>query len=251
VQLSIINDLQEIKRNNFKVMQFNQELQPGILVRRYKRFLADIKLDNGEIITVHCPNSGSMLGCSEPGSPVMLSFSDNPRRKYSRTLEMVQIEAVWVGVNTSLTNRLVREALENGVIAEIGRPDAIRQEIKTSDNTRLDFLLEQKGEKLFMEVKNCSLAEDRIAMFPDAVTIRGTKHLRELATLREQGHRAAVFFCVQRRDADCFKPAAHIDPLYSAVLAEVTLAGVQVLAYQADVTPRGIKISRQLPVNIE
>ena len=229
-------------------MQFNQEQQPGILVRRYKRFLADIQLGSGEIITVHCPNSGSMLGCSEPGSPVMLTSSDNPRRKYSRTLEMVHTGAVWVGVNTALTNRLVREALENGIIKEFGKLDAISQEIRTSDHTRLDFLLEQQGKKIFMEVKNCSLAEDRVAMFPDAVTARGTKHLHELARLKAQGHMAAVFFCVQRQDADSFMPASHIDPLYAETLAKVTADGVQVLAYQADVNPGEIRISRQLPV---
>ena len=132
-------------------MQFDQELQPGKLVRRYKRFLADIELSNDKTITVHCPNSGSMLGCSEPGSPVMLSRSDNPKRKYPQTLEMVQVGTVWVGVNTALTNRLVREALEKGVIKEFGKLDAITQEIKTSDKTRLDFLLEQQGKKIFVE----------------------------------------------------------------------------------------------------
>jgi sugar fermentation stimulation protein A len=173
-------------------MHFEQELQPGKLVRRYKRFLADVELDNKKIITVHCPNSGSMAGCSEPFSPVMLSRSDNLKRKYPHTLEMVQVDSVWVGVNTALTNRLVREALEIGVIQEFGGLDTITQEIKTSDKTRLDFLLEQLGKKIFMEVKNCSLAENRKAMFPDAVTARGTKHLRELMALKQQGNRAAV-----------------------------------------------------------
>ena len=229
-------------------MQFNQELQPGILIRRYKRFLADIELGDNTVITVHCPNSGSMLGCSEPGSPVMLSSSDNLKRKYPQTLEMVQSGTTWIGVNTALTNHLVREALEKGVIEELGPLEAIRQEIKTSDNTRLDFLLEQQGRKIFMEVKNCSLAEDNVAMFPDAVTARGTKHLRELAALRQQGHMAAVLFCVQRRDADQFKPAAHIDPLYAATLAKVAASGVLVLAYQADVSSREIRIARKLPV---
>ena len=229
-------------------MQFNQELQPGTLIRRYKRFLADIELGENTVITVHCPNSGSMLGCSEPGSPVMLSRSDNPKRKYSQTLEMVQSGTTWVGVNTALTNHLVREALQKGVIEEFGPLEAIRQEIKTSDNTRLDFLLEQQGRKIFMEVKNCSLAEDNAAMFPDAVTARGTKHLRELAALRQQGYMAAVLFCVQRRDADHFKPAAHIDPLYAETLAKVAASGVLVLAYQADVSPREIRITRKLPV---
>ena len=231
-------------------MEFDQNLLPGILVRRYKRFLADVQLQESRIITVHCPNSGSMLGCSKPGSPVMLSCSDNPRRKYSYTLELVQAGTVWVGVNTALTNRLVREALEKGVIKEFGKLDAISQEIKTSDNTRLDFLLEEKGKKIFMEVKNCSLAEDRVAMFPDAVTTRGTKHLRELAMLKAQGHKAAVFFCAQRRDTDCFIPASHIDPLYAKTLAKVAADGVMVLAYQADVSPREIRIASKLPVKI-
>ena len=232
-------------------MQFDQELQPGKLVRRYKRFLADIKLDNNETITVHCPNSGSMLGCSEPGSPVMLSRSDNPKRKYPQTLEMVQVGTVWVGVNTALTNRLVREALENGVIKEFGGLDAITQEIKTSDKTRLDFLLEQQGKKIYMEVKNCSLAENRVAMFPDAVTARGTKHLRELMALKQQGNGAAVLFCVQRGDVDCFMPALHIDPHYAETLVKATEAGVMVLAYQADVSPREIRIARKVQVKIE
>jgi len=232
-------------------MQFNQKLQPGILLRRYKRFLADIRLENNKAVTVHCPNSGAMLRCSEPGSPVMLSRSDNPKRKYPQTLEMVRDGTVWVGVNTALTNTLVREALEKGVIIkEFGRLDAITQEIKTSANTRLDFLLEQQGKNIFMEVKNCSLAENGVAMFPDAVTARGTKHLRELAALRQQGYTAAVLFCVQRGDADCFRPAAHIDPLYAETLAEVAADGVMVLAYQADVSPGEIRIARKLPVKI-
>jgi len=231
-------------------MEFDQELQPGILVRRYKRFLADVQLDKDKIITVHCPNSGSMLGCSKPGSPVMLSRSENPKRKYPHTLEMVQADRVWVGVNTALTNRLVREALEKGVINEFGKLDAITQEIKTSDNTRLDFLLEHKDKKIFMEVKNCSLAENRVAMFPDAITARGTKHLRELAALRQQGNLAAVLFCVQRGDADRLMPAAHIDPLYAETLASVSAEGVLVLAYQADVSLLGIRVARKLPVQI-
>lgn len=232
-------------------MQFKQKLQPGILVRRYKRFLADIELADKKVITVHCPNTGSMLGCSEPGSPVMLSRSGNPRRKYPQTLEMVKAGTVWVGVNTALTNRLVREGLENGIINEFGRLGAITQEVKTSEHTRLDFRLEQKGRYIYMEVKNCSLAENGTAMFPDAVTVRGTKHLEELAKLKEQGHGAAVLFCVQRSDAEVFSPAGHIDPLYAETLKKAAAMGVLVLAYQAEVSPQGIKVSRKLPVKIQ
>jgi len=231
-------------------MQFKQELQPGILIKRYKRFLADIELADKKVLTVHCPNTGSMLGCSEPGSPVMISRSDNPGRKYPHTLEMVQAGSVWVGVNTSLTNKLVREALEKKIIKEFGRLDVITQEVKTSARTRLDFLLERGSRRIYMEVKNCSLAESRAAMFPDAVTARGTKHLHELAALKKQGHGAAVFFCVQRGDADYFKPANHIDPAYAEALANVALEGVMILAYQADVTPREIAIAMKLPVKL-
>ena len=231
-------------------MQFKQDLQPGILIKRYKRFLADIELTDKKVITVHCPNSGSMLGCSEPGSPVMISRSANPGRKYPHTLEMVRVGSVWVGVNTSLTNKLVREALEKKVVKEFGTLDSITQEVKTSANTRLDFLLERKGIRIYMEVKNCSLSENRAAMFPDAVTLRGTKHLHELATLKQLGHVAAVFFCVQRGDVDYFIPAAHIDPVYAETLVKVAAEGVKVLAYQADVNPGEVTIVRKLPVNL-
>jgi len=231
-------------------MQFKQRLQPGILIRRYKRFLADIELTDKKVLTVHCPNTGSMLGCSEPGSQVMISRSDNPGRKYPHTLEMVQAGSAWVGVNTSRTNKLVREALEKQVVKEFGRLDSIAQEVKTSAHTRLDFLLEREGTRIYMEVKNCSLAESRAAMFPDAITARGTKHLHELAALRKQGHMAAVFFCVQRGDADYFMPAHHIDPVYAETLVKVAAEGVMVLAYQADVTPREITIARKLPVKL-
>ena len=231
-------------------MQFKQELQPGVLLKRYKRFLADIELEDGRSITVHCPNTGSMLGCSEPGSPVMISKSDNPGRKYPHTLEMVQTGSAWVGVNTALTNKLVREALENEVVKEFSRLDTIVQEVKTSAHSRLDFLLERGGTRIYMEVKNCSLAESRAAMFPDAVTARGTKHLHELAALKKQGHKAAVFFCVQRQDADYFMPAHHIDPVYAETLVNMASEGVMVLAYQVDVSPREIAIARKLPVKL-
>ena len=231
-------------------MRFSQELQPGRLIRRYKRFLADIMLAGDSVITVHCPNSGSMLGCSAPGSPVMLSRSGNRKRKYPQTLEMVQSGSTWVGVNTSLTNHLVHEALQDGIIQEFGVPDAIRPEVKTSDRTRLDFLLESREKRIFLEVKNCSLAENGVAMFPDAVTARGTKHLTELAALKKAGNLAAVLFCVQRGDADCFAFAAHIDPLYAETLAKVAAAGVMVLVYQANVSPAEIKIVRRLPLKM-
>lgn len=230
-------------------MKFKQRLLAGRLERRYKRFLADVRLDNGELHTVHCPNSGSMLGCLAPGSPVRLSRAANLQRKYPLTLEMVEVNGVWVGINTGLANRLVREALEEGVIDAFGAITAIRAEVKVSGRSRLDFMLSRAdGRATYLEVKNCTLADAGVAMFPDAVTARGARHLEELMALAARGQGAAVLFCVQREDAVCFAPAAHIDPHYGAMLARAARNGVQVLAYQAEVAPRGIRLARRLPV---
>ncbi|MCP3887271.1 MAG: DNA/RNA nuclease SfsA, partial [Desulfobulbaceae bacterium] len=169
-------------------MKFTSPLIHGTLIKRYKRFLADITLDTDEIITAHCPNTGTMLSCSAPGSHVALSVSDNPKRKYPHTLEMIQVKDTWVGVNTSRTNKLVAEAIEKGQIAEFQDIDRIKAEVKVSEKSRLDLQLFHGEESTFVEIKNCSLAEDNCAMFPDAVTTRGTKHLNELCKLVEDGN---------------------------------------------------------------
>lgn len=226
------------------------DLRPGRLIKRYKRFLVDVECGDGTVLTAHCPNTGSMRGCVAPGNPVLLSESMNPKRKYPFTLEMIQVDGFWVGVNTSRTNHLVREAIENGVVEELGRVDSIRPEVRIPTGSRLDFLLTRGEEKIFIEVKNCTLAEEEIAMFPDAVTSRGTKHLEELIDLRQQGHGAVIFFCIQRMDCQTFSPAAHIDPLYARTLTRAAREGVIVLAYQATVQPDEIRIQRKLPVKI-
>ncbi len=232
-------------------MHFSEPLNQGILIKRYKRFLADIALPDGSKITVHCPNSGSMRTCSEPGSPVCYSRSDNPKRKYPHTLELVHNGKTWIGVNTSRTNRIVAEAIENKQIKELNQFESLRREVKTSADSRLDLLLEGGEKQTYIEVKNCSLAENGRALFPDAVTARGTKHLKELARLVNRGHRGVIFFLVQRLDCNCFSPAAAIDPVYAATLAEVQLKGVEILAYQAQPTPISIEIVRSLPVKLE
>jgi sugar fermentation stimulation protein A len=231
-------------------MQFNQQLKPAILLKRYKRFLADVELANGRQLTVHCPNSGSMRGCSEPGSEVMISRANNPKRKYSHTLEMIKVGEGWVGLNTGLTNHLVAEALAKGQVVEIGAIDRIQREVKVSDHTRLDFLLQSGTKTIFVEVKNCSLVEENVAMFPDAVTSRGTKHLVELLALKQAGFEAAVLFCVQRQDGNSFAPAHRIDPVYASTLARAHDQGVMVLAYAAAVCPAGIDIVGRLPVRL-
>lgn len=219
----------------------------GLLLRRYKRFLADILLDDHQTLTVHCPNSGAMRGCSQPGSPVCISHADNPKRKYGWTLEMVQAQGVWIGVHTGRTNSLVREGLENGTIGEFGPIQTITPEVAVSEKSRLDFLLETGQGPIYLEVKNCSLAENGVALFPDAITARGTKHLHELVRLAEAGFGAAVLFCVQRSDAASCKPAAAIDPVYAETAVWAQTRGVRFLAYRAEVRPQAIALTEKIP----
>ncbi|BCO10342.1 sugar fermentation stimulation protein [Desulfolithobacter dissulfuricans] len=231
-------------------MQLPKIRQSATLIKRYKRFLADVLLEDGSELTVHCPNSGSMRGCSTPGSPVIISDSGNPERKYRWTLEMVREKGVWIGVNTNLTNKLVYEALRTGVIDDFGQIHTIRPEVRVSDRSRLDFVLESDAGQVYIEVKNCSLVENGRALFPDAVTARGTKHLEELALLRKNGAQAAVLFCVQRADGAWFAPADEIDPLYADTLRKVSDQGVRILAYRAEVQPNQVTITEKIPCRI-
>jgi sugar fermentation stimulation protein A len=181
---------------------------------------------------------------------VLVSLADNPGRKYAHTLEMVRSGPTWVGINTARTNALVAEAIRGGVVAELAGIETIRPEVRVSAASRLDFLLGRGTEQIYLEVKNCSLALERTAMFPDAVTARGTKHLAELLALRRAGCRAVVFFCVQWEEVDCFSPAAHIDPVYARALREAADQGVEVLAYAAVLSPEAIRVVRRLPVRL-
>lgn len=229
-------------------MKLSASCQSGTLLQRYKRFLADVLLEDGTTLTVHCPNSGAMLGCSTPGSSVLISRSVNAHRKYLWTLEMVRENNTWIGVNTALTNSLVREAIDNRTIADFGEIDAIVPEVRVSKESRLDFLLQAAGRDIYVEVKNCSLAREGVALFPDAVTARGTRHLLELEKLLAEGQQAALIFCVQRADAERLEPAAAIDPVYAETLARVHRRGLTVLAYQAEVRPGTVCIVRKIPV---
>jgi sugar fermentation stimulation protein A len=226
-----------------------ENLEEAIFIKRYKRFLVDVERRDGSVFTVHCPNTGSMRGCLTPGNAVMISKAENLKRKYSHTLEMIQVDGFWVGINTMYTNHLVREALEIGIISEVGRVDSIQPEIRLeSGKSRLDFLLIRDDQKIYVEVKNCTLVEDGLAQFPDAVTTRGQKHLEELLTLVQAGHRGIIFFCVQRGDGAAFSTARHIDPVYAETLARVVAEGVEVMAYRAVVTPSEIRITQPLAV---
>lgn len=207
-----------------------------------------MELGDGTVITVHCPNSGSMRGCALSGSPVLLSKSVNPGRRYACTWELVQVDDGWVGINTGLPNRLVREGIERGIVKELQGYGRIRAEVQYGqERSRIDLLLEDPG-CCYVEVKNVTLVENGSALFPDAVTERGQKHLRELMEMVRCGARAVNFFVVQRTDAKSVSPADGIDPGYGALLRKAADAGVELLAYQAIVSPEEVVLTRPLPV---
>ncbi|MDO5674603.1 MAG: DNA/RNA nuclease SfsA [bacterium] len=228
-------------------MLLPEKQEQGILLRRYKRFLADIRLNDGQEITVHCPNSGSMLGCSNPGSQVIISWSDNPARKYPWSLEMVRSNGFWIGVHTGRTNHLVQEGLEQGAIDAFGQVNGITREVRVASGSRLDFLLETVSGPVYLEVKHCSLAQNGVGLFPDAVTTRGAKHMRELEALAMAGMQAAVLFCVQRADAETCSVAAHIDPAYALAVHKAAACGVRFLAWQTEVQPQFLCMTNQIP----
>ena len=232
-------------------MKFERKLIPGILIQRYKRFLADVKLDSGETVTAHCPNSGSMKSCKEPGWKVLLSQSDNPKRKLKYTWEMVHNEKCWIGINTHLANKLAVEAIYNGTIAELQGYESLRTEVKYGQNSRIDILLASGEKKCYVEVKNVTLVEDGFYKFPDAVTTRGQKHLRELQEMMRQGHRAVMLYVIQRNDGGIFKPAAEIDPVYSRSLQEAYANGVEILPCLANVSEDEIYLQKIIPFELE
>lgn len=220
----------------------------GILIKRYKRFLADIELADGTVITVHCPNSGSMKGCATPGSRVFLSRSPNPGRKYPHTWELVEADGYWAGINTGLPNHLTREAIENGTVTELQGYTHIRPEVPYGEHSRIDLLLERENCRCFVEVKNVTLVENGRALFPDAVTTRGQKHLNELMRVVREGARGVIFFTVQRGDGNSVSPADAIDPEYGRLLRLAVQNGVEALAYRAHVTPDTITLTEPLHV---
>lgn len=223
----------------------------GQLIRRHKRFLAEVRLRNNRMVTAHCPNTGSMLGCAQPGWPVWLTRHNDPKRKLAHTWQISGAPSSLVGINTAVPNKLVRLAAMAGRIPELDGYRTVRSEIKTSDHTRLDLLLEGEGRSpCYIEIKNCTLVEGRAARFPDAVTARGTKHLRELEQMVRNGGRAVIFYLVQRMDADFFSPADHIDPEYGRTLRSVVAAGVEPLAYDVEITLERIDVRRALPVRL-
>lgn len=234
-------------------MKFPTPLVRGRLVKRYKRFLADIALDSGEMVTATCPNTGSMMGLATPGATVWLSVSDSPTRKYPHTWEMVEADLGQgphlVGINTNHPNRLVSEAIAKGEIPELAGYASLRREVKYGLSSRIDILLEDPAKGLaYVEIKNVHLSRTGgLAEFPDSVTERGVKHLVELSAMVAAGHRAVMLYLIQRADAQEFAFAADIDPRYAEAFKAAQSAGVEAIAYACDLTPEEISIARRVP----
>ncbi len=232
-------------------MRFDAKLTSGFLLRRYKRFLADVRLADGRLVTAHVPNTGSMLSTSEPLSPVALSHHPDPHRKLKWTLELIGVEGgFWVGVNTSKSNHIVEEAIAQGRIASLRGFDTIRREVKYGVNSRVDLLLENDDCRCYVEVKNVTYKKGKRALFPDAVTTRGRKHLLELAKMVKEGHRGVIFFLVNRGDCGSMGPADEIDPEYGRTLRQTADLGVEILAYRTAPTLQNIEIKRKLRIVI-
>ncbi len=221
------------------------ELTPARLIRRYKRFLADVRMTDGSTLTVHCPNSGRMTGCGAPGQEIYLSRSGNPARKYAYTWEMTRNPESLVVINTLRANQAVKAALLQDLIPELSGFKDLRTEVNYGKNSRIDILLDGN---CLVEVKSCTLAENGLAMFPDAPTARGRKHIRELEDQLAMGKRAVLFFLIQRSDTNTFAPAAQIDPKYAADLHSASKTGLEILAYDTRIDLQGIRLGQKIPV---
>jgi sugar fermentation stimulation protein A len=232
-------------------MRYATPLIEGRLLRRYKRFLADVELAGGGVVTAHTPNTGSLAGCCTPGARVWLRDSGNPERKYRHSWELVEVRrGVLVGINTGLPPLLVQEALRRNRIAALAGYAGVQPEVKYGrENSRIDLLLSgPRRRDCYVEVKNVTLAQDGRAYFPDAVSARGAKHLRELARVVAGGARGVIFFCVQRADVDAVHPADHIDPDYGRALRRAIARGVEAMAWKAQVTPAGVVLNSPVDV---
>lgn len=246
-------------------MKFANELIPARLIKRYKRFLADVELEDGTITTAHCANPGAMLGLKEPDSTVWLSPANNPKRKLQYSWELVELVEPkkgqaknYVGINTSHPNKLVEEAIINGTIKELIGYESLKREVKYGQNSRIDILLggiseaEPLKDLCYVEVKNVHLLrEPGLAEFPDSVTARGAKHLVELANIVKEGHRAVMVYAIQRSDVKSFSLAEDIDPAYAAAFREAKKAGVEAIAYSAKLSPKEISLTKSIPIIFE
>ncbi|MCV6575653.1 MAG: DNA/RNA nuclease SfsA [Cohaesibacter sp.] len=231
-------------------MKLPTPLIPARLIKRYKRFLADMQLENGDIITAHCANPGSMLGLKEEGSLCWLSKSDNPKRKLAYSWELMEVDGALVGINTTHPNRIVEEAIKIGAITELSGYDEVLREVKYGENSRIDLLLRADDKPdCYVEVKNVHLLRQTgLAEFPDSVTKRGAKHLKELSNMVAQGHRAVMLYLIQRTDAQSFALARDIDPAYGTAFDEARQQGVEAYGYSCTITTNEITLNSAIPL---
>lgn len=232
-------------------MRFQTSLIPATLLRRYNRFLADVRLDDGRVVNVHCPNPGSMMGLKDQGARIWLEPNDDPKKKLNFGWRLVELaDGHWCGIDTSMPNRIVKEALEEKLVVELSAYDTFRPEVRYGVRSRVDFLLSQPDlPDVYVEVKNVHLRrENDWAEFPDSVTDRGTRHLRELIEVVRQGHRAVMFYLVQRTDCARLKMAHDLDPTYAETFARARAAGVEVLCYDVRISREEIVLGGALPV---
>ena len=231
-------------------MNFENKLISGLFIKRYKRFFVDVKINN-QVITAHCPNTGSMCGLLKKGNKVWVSRSNNPNRKLKYTLEIIEDQKIKVGVNTHSTNKIVYHALKNNLIDELKNSLEIKPETKFGKNTRFDFLVINKNFKSFIEVKNVTLSrEKKKAEFPDAVTSRGLKHVKELMNASKKGYKIFILYLIQREDCDLFSIADDIDANYAEALAKAVKNNLNVLCYDCKFSTKGIKLNRKIKIKI-
>ena len=227
-------------------MKFKEKLLQGTLIKRYKRFFVDIEYKN-KTITAHCPNSGSMMGLLNKGNSVWFSVSNNPKRKLRYTLEIIDVDKKLIGINTQLTNKIILEALNQKKIKDLVKFNNIKTEVKFNDKTRFDFLISNNKKKCFLEVKNVTLARKKgIAEFPDAITSRGTKHLKELINAKKKGYEAYILYLIQREDCESFKIANDIDEEYKIAFIKALKNRVKMLCYDCKLSNEEIRINNQI-----
>lgn len=232
-------------------MKFEKPVYEGIIEKRYKRFLSDITLKSGELVHAHVPNTGSMTNCWAQGWKVLVTYHDDPKRKMQYTLEATHNGKTWIGVNTSRTNKIVKEALELELIKELKGYKSIKPEAKVLES-RIDFYLSEhkSKENCYVEVKNVTLNDGDKALFPDAVSTRGQKHLKDLIQLKAEGFRACMLYLINRSDVISFSPATDVDPEYARLLKEAKSAGVEILAYQTKISKKEIILTDKIKVKI-
>ena len=235
-------------------MKFEHKLIKGTLIKRYKRFLADVQLENGGIVTAHCANSGSMMGLKDAGNMVWLSPATNPKAKLDYKWEMVEVAGTLVGINTAHPNRLVQDAITDGTISELEGYKNLRREMKYGQNSRIDIFLSEStlgDDDCYVEVKSVTLSRQQgIAEFPDSVTARGTKHLQELMQMVADGYRAIMVYLIQRDDCTEFRVAADIDPTYADTLKTALENGVEAVCYGCNLSSKEIIVSHRIPIRL-